>query len=163
LAKAGAKVEAVALEGEFADLADVQIRMSSYEFYRALTYERTRFPKLISDSLTQRIRGGAQVTRAQYVQTHEIAERCRRQLDDIYRDYDILLSPSATGEAPRGLSSTGDPIFGLTWTLMHGPAITVPVFTGPTGLPIGAQVTGPRGSDARTLVTAEWIRRVLTA
>jgi amidase len=162
LSKAGASVEPVELDHEFTALADVQIRMSSYEFYRALTYERMRFPKLISDSLTQRIRGGAQVTRAQYVETHEIAGRCRARLDDIYRDFDVLLSPSAPGEAPRGLASTGDPIFGLTWTLMHGPAITLPVFTGPKGLPIGAQVTGPRGSDAQTLMAAEWIRRALS-
>lgn len=162
LSKAGAKVQSVELEGEFAELADVQIRMSSYEFYRALTYERTRFPQLISDGLMTRIRGGSQVTRAQYEKAHEIADRCRARLDDIYRDYDILLSPSTTGEAPRGLASTGDPIFGLTWTLMHGPAVTIPVFTGPAGLPLGAQVTGPRGSDARTLTAAEWIRRALT-
>jgi Asp-tRNA(Asn)/Glu-tRNA(Gln) amidotransferase A subunit family amidase len=162
LSKAGASVGTVELEGEFAELADVQIRMSSYEFYRALTHERTRYPKLISTSLTQRIQGGAQVTRAQYVETHEIAGRCRARLRDIHRDYDVLLSPSATGEAPRGLDSTGDPIFGLTWTLMHGPAITLPVFSGPKGLPLGAQVTGPSGSDTQTLIIAEWIRRALT-
>lgn len=162
LAKAGAKVEAVALDGEFADLAEVQIRMSSYEFYRSLTFERTRFPKLISETLMSRILGGAQVTRAQYLETHRIAERCRARLNDIYRTHDVLLSPSATGEAPRGLESTGDPIFGLTWTLMLGPAITLPVFTGPRGLPLGAQVTGPPGSDAKTLIAAEWIHRVLT-
>jgi Asp-tRNA(Asn)/Glu-tRNA(Gln) amidotransferase A subunit family amidase len=161
LSKAGASVGTVELEGEFAELADVQIRMSSYEFYRALTHERTRYPKLISTSLAQRIQGGAQVTRAQYVQTHEIASRCRARLRDIHRDYDVLLSPSATGEAPRGLDSTGDPIFGLTWTLMHGPAITLPVFSGPKGLPLGAQVTGPPGSDTQTLIVAEWIRRAL--
>lgn len=161
LSKAGADVREVELDGEFADLAEVQIRMSSYEFYRALTHERTHHPKLISDSLMTRIRGGAQVTRAQYEETHRIAERCRARLDDIYREYDVLISPSATGEAPRGLDSTGEPVFGLTWTLMHGPAITLPVFTGPSGLPLGAQVTGPRGSDAQTLVVAEWIRRAL--
>jgi Asp-tRNA(Asn)/Glu-tRNA(Gln) amidotransferase A subunit family amidase len=109
-----------------------------------------------------RILGGSRVTRIQYEETHEIADRCRARLDDVYRRHDVLLSPSATGEAPRGLESTGDPVFGLTWTLMHGPAITLPVFTGPNGLPLGAQVTGPRGSDARTLVFAEWMRRVLT-
>jgi Asp-tRNA(Asn)/Glu-tRNA(Gln) amidotransferase A subunit family amidase len=133
--------------------------MSSHEFYRALTFERTRFPQLISDSLTTRLRGGARVTRAQYLETHAIAARCRARLDDIYRDYDVLISPSAPGEAPRGLESTGDPLFGLTWTVMHGPAITLPLFTGPAGLPIGLQVTGPRGADARTLIAAEWIRR----
>ena len=161
LAKAGASVAAVELDGEFADLADVQIRMSSYEFYRALTYERTRFPELISDSLAARIEGGRKVTREQYLRTHEIARRSRARLDDIYRDFDVLLSPSALGEAPHGLASTGDPLFGLTWTLMHGPAITLPVFSGPTGLPIGAQITGPRGADAKTLLAAEWVHRAL--
>ena len=162
LAKAGAQIDTVELDGEFAELADVQIRMSSYEFYRALTFERTRHARKISDSLMQRITAGGQVTRAQYVQTHEIAQRCRARLDDVYREYDVLLSPSTTGEAPRGLTSTGDPVFGLTWTLMHGPAVTLPVFTGPAGLPLGAQVTGPRGADARTLVAAEWIHRALS-
>lgn len=162
LARAGAQVADVALEGEFAELAEVQIRMSSYEFCRALTYERTRFPELLSESLTARINGGLAVTRAEYERTHEIADRCRAQLDDIYRDFDILVSPSAPGEAPRGLESTGDPLFGLTWTLMHGPAVTLPVFSGPAGLPIGAQVTGARGSDARTLLAAEWVRRALS-
>jgi len=73
----------------------------------------------------------------------------------------VLISPSAVGEAPAGLESTGDPLFGITWTLMLGPAITLPVFTGPSGLPLGLQVTGPRASDARTLVVAEWIRSAL--
>lgn len=161
LSKAGAHVQAVDLDGEFAELADVQIRMSSYEFYRALTYERTRFAELISESLMGRILSGSRVTRPEYEQTHEIAERCRARLDDVYREYDVLLSPSAPGEAPRGLESTGDPIFGLTWTIMHGPAVTLPVFSGPTGLPLGAQIAGPRGSDARTLICAEWVRQAL--
>jgi Asp-tRNA(Asn)/Glu-tRNA(Gln) amidotransferase A subunit family amidase len=161
LSKAGARVREVELDAEFATLADVQIRVSSYEFYRALTYERTRFPQLISESLTARIRGGSQVTRAQYEEGQALAERCRLRLNDVYREHDVLVSPSAPGEAPAGLESTGDPLFGLTWSLMHGPAITLPVFTGPQGLPMGLQVTGRRGSDARTLLAAEWIRRAL--
>jgi Asp-tRNA(Asn)/Glu-tRNA(Gln) amidotransferase A subunit family amidase len=161
LARAGAHTGEVALESEFAQLAEIQVRMSSYEFYRALTYERTRHPELISDSLMARIRGGASVKRGDYEKTLQTAERCRARLDDVFRDYDVLISPSATGEAPRGLGSTGDPVFGLTGTVMHGPAISLPVFTGPQGLPIGLQVMGPRGSDARTLIAAEWIHRSL--
>jgi Asp-tRNA(Asn)/Glu-tRNA(Gln) amidotransferase A subunit family amidase len=162
LSKAGAHVDEVALDGEFAQLAEIQIRVSSYEFYRALTYERTRFPELISESLMARIRGGSTVKREDYEKAIQTAERCRARLDDIFRECDVLVSPSTTGEAPRGLGSTGDPVFGLTGTLMHGPAISLPVFTGPNGLPIGLQVTGSRGSDARTLVAAEWIHRSLT-
>ena len=161
LARAGAQIEDVELHAEFAQIAEAQVRMSAFEFYRALTYERTRFPQLISESLTARLRGGGGVTRARYDETHALAERCRARLDDIYRNYDVLISPSAVGEAPAGLESTGDPLFGITWTLMLGPAITLPVFTGPSGLPLGLQVTGPRASDARTLVVAEWIRSAL--
>ena len=161
LAKAGAHVNEVALDGQFADLAEAQIRVSSFEFYRALAYERTRFPDLISESLMGRLLAGGRVTRAQYEEAQALAQRCRAMLEDLYREYDVLLSPSTPGEAPKGLESTGDPLFGLTWTLMLGPAVTLPVFTGPSGLPLGAQVTGQQGRDAPTLLAAEWIRRAL--
>lgn len=161
LAQAGARVAEVALDEEFDDLAEAQIRVSAFEFYRALAYERTRFPDLISESLMGRLLAGGRVTRVEYEEAQALAERCRARLADIYRDYDVLLSPSTTGEAPKGLESTGDPLFGLMWTLMLGPAITLPVFTGPSGLPIGAQITGPRGKDAPTLLCAEWVCRAL--
>lgn len=161
LSKDGGHVREVELDPEFGMLAELQVVISSYEFYRALTYERTRFPELISESLTARISGGSHVTREQYENAQDVAHRCRSRLDDVYRGYDVIFAPSACGEAPAGLDSTGDPVFGLTWTLMHGPAVTLPVFTGPGGLPIGLQVAGPRRSDARTLLVAEWIRRAL--
>ncbi len=111
----------MALDGEFADLAEAQIRVSAFEFYRALAYERTKFPELISESLMGRLLAGGCVTRAQYQEAQAMARRCRARLADIYRDYDVLLSPSTTGEAPKGLESTGDPVFGL-----HGPSCWVP-------------------------------------
>jgi Asp-tRNA(Asn)/Glu-tRNA(Gln) amidotransferase A subunit family amidase len=161
LASAGARVAELALDDEFTDLAEAQIKVSSFEFYRALAYERTRFPELISESLMGRLLAGGRVSRAQYEDAQEKARRCRARLADIYRDYDVLLSPSAPGEAPKGLESTGDPLFGLTWTLMLGPAVTVPVFTGPSSLPLGAQIAGPHGRDGLTLLCAEWVRRAL--
>jgi Asp-tRNA(Asn)/Glu-tRNA(Gln) amidotransferase A subunit family amidase len=65
------------------------------------------------------------------------------------------------GEAPQGLESTGDPIFGASWTVLHCPAVSVPAFRGPQGLPIGAQITGPLGRDGSTLLCAEWVHRAL--
>ena len=162
LQQRGAHVEEITLDGEFATLADVQIQLSSFEFFRALTFERTRFPQLISEMLTTRLEGGGRVTREQYEEAHAIAARCRARIEAVYRNVDVLISPSAPSEAPEGLSSTGDPLFGLTWTLMGGPAVTVPAYTGPRGLPIGLQVTGPLGRDAPTLLAAEWIRRALS-
>ena len=99
-----------------------------------------------------RLLAGGRVTRAQYKRRrrrwHFVAAPDLRTSTAITM---CCFSPSTTGEAPRGLESTGDPVFGLSWTLMLGPAVTLPVFTGPSGLPIGAQITGPRAKDALTL------------
>ncbi|MBI3938251.1 MAG: amidase, partial [Betaproteobacteria bacterium] len=161
LSAAGATAARVDFDGDFARLAELQVVVSGFEFYRALSYERARFPELISENLMSRILAGGRVSRAQYEEAMAIIERCRTALDDVFREHDVLVAPSAPGEAPRGLASTGDPVFGLMWTALHTPCVTLPVFTGPAGLPLGLQVIGRRGEDARTLLCAEWIRRTL--
>lgn len=160
VARAGAQVSDVALTGEFATLAETQIIVSSYEFYRALTHERVRFPAMLSASLTARIAAGGNVSRTQYEAAGALAARCRTAIDDLLRDYDVLLAPSAPGEAP-GIDSTGEPIFGLMWTLLHLPCLSLPWGAGPAGLPLGVQVIGRRRGDTALFVTAEWIRRAL--
>jgi Asp-tRNA(Asn)/Glu-tRNA(Gln) amidotransferase A subunit family amidase len=161
LQRAGATVNNVDLDGEFARLVEVQVSISTYEMFRALAYERTRFPDLISEMLMARLLGGGRVTRAQYEEAQAMARRCRARLADLFRDYDALLSPSAMGEAPEGLESTGEPTFGASWTVLHCPAVSVPAFRGPRGLPMGAQITGPFGKDGQTLLAAEWVHRTL--
>ena len=158
---AGARVTRVDLDGEFERLVEVQNTVSSYEMFRALAYERTRFPELISEMLMGRLLRGGRVTRSEYEDAQATARRCRAHLADTFRDYDVLIVPSAMGEAPEGLDSTGDPVFGASWTVMHCPAVTIPVFRGPRGLPMGAQVIGPFGKDGPTLQCAEWIYRAL--
>jgi aspartyl-tRNA(Asn)/glutamyl-tRNA(Gln) amidotransferase subunit A len=37
------------------------------------------------------------------------------------------------------------------------PALSLPLMRGANGLPMGVQLVGPRGSDARLLRTAEWL------
>jgi len=66
--------------------------------------------------------------------------------------------PAAPGEAPRGLEATGNPVFNRIWTLLHVPAVTVPWTSGPHGLPLGVQVIGRVGDDARALACAHWLQ-----
>ena len=74
--------------------------------------------------------------------------------------HDVLLTPSAPGIAPEGLSSTGDPIFNSVWTLLGVPCITYPVARSSKGLPMGIQVIGPIDSDDRLIATTRWMRRI---
>ena len=57
-----------------------------------------------------------------------------------------------------GLQATGDPIFCRIWTLLGVPALNIPCSQGPNGLPVGVQVIGRIGDDARTLAVAEWLQ-----
>ena len=85
----------------------------------------------------------------------------RRMGDGLFSRHDVLITPSAVGEAPKGLDFAGDPVFNSIWTLLHDPCVTIPAHTGPGGLPIGVQVVGPRFGDRATLGAAEWIHRAL--
>ncbi|MGH6919683.1 MAG: amidase family protein, partial [Geminicoccaceae bacterium] len=84
-------------------------------------------------------------------------------LDELFRTYDAILTPAAPGEAPTGLASTGSPVFCTTWTLCGVPAVTLPLLTGASGLPIGVQLVGEKGDDARLLRTARWLIETVRA
>jgi Asp-tRNA(Asn)/Glu-tRNA(Gln) amidotransferase A subunit family amidase len=78
-------------------------------------------------------------------------------LDAVFDEYDAILTPAAPGEAPRGLDSTGNPVFCTLWTYLGTPAITLPLLQGENGMPIGVQLVGRRGNDARLLRAARWL------
>jgi Asp-tRNA(Asn)/Glu-tRNA(Gln) amidotransferase A subunit family amidase len=79
------------------------------------------------------------------------------ELDGIFEEYDAILTPSALGEAPVGLHSTGDPAFCTIWTMCGVPALNLPLMQGPNGMPLGAQLVSYRGDDARLFRTARWL------
>jgi Asp-tRNA(Asn)/Glu-tRNA(Gln) amidotransferase A subunit family amidase len=78
-------------------------------------------------------------------------------LEEAFFAYDAVITPAAAGEAPVGLDHTGDPSFCTLWTYCGVPAVTVPLLQGPNGMPVGVQLVGPRGSDARLLRIANWL------
>ena len=77
--------------------------------------------------------------------------------------YDAILTPPALGTAPKGLASTGDPAFCSVWTLFGMPAITLPLMQGENGLPLGVQLVGRKGYDARLLRTARWLEKKISS
>jgi Asp-tRNA(Asn)/Glu-tRNA(Gln) amidotransferase A subunit family amidase len=84
-------------------------------------------------------------------------------LPAIFEDVDVLLAPSANGEAPRGLGDTGDPNFQAIWTILYVPALTMPTHRGPNGLPVGIQLVAQRHDDRRLFACAHWIWQQLGA
>ena len=78
-------------------------------------------------------------------------------LDEIFDSFDAIITPAAPGEAPADLTQTGDPAFCSIWTLCGVPTITLPLLAGANGMPMGVQLVGPAGDDARLLRTARWL------
>jgi Asp-tRNA(Asn)/Glu-tRNA(Gln) amidotransferase A subunit family amidase len=89
----------------------------------------------------------------------EQARQCRAIVDSLFDGWDAFLTPSTTGEAPRGIETTGSPIFQVMWTLLNTPIATIPGLKGPTGLPVGVQFVGRRGDDRKILELAGWFHR----
>jgi Asp-tRNA(Asn)/Glu-tRNA(Gln) amidotransferase A subunit family amidase len=76
--------------------------------------------------------------------------------EELFARCDAVLTPAVAGTAPK-IDSTGDPAFCTLWTLCGMPALSLPLMTGTNGLPLGVQLVGQRGGDARLLRTARWL------
>jgi len=159
LAAKGARL--VDLELDFPELDAAASTILVYEMARALAYEITNHRARVSPMLLERVDSGATMPYAQYAKAMAYAADCRRRLRDLAGGADAILTPSATGEAPLGLGSTGNTAMNRLWTLLHGPCVTVPAGDGPAGLPMGIQIVGLPGEDARTLAVAKWVEGAL--
>ncbi|MFL5265180.1 MAG: amidase [Stellaceae bacterium] len=156
LGAAGAMMREVTLTP--ADILDHHRRIFEFEAARNYAYEYEVHGGQLSEALRDGLlaRGRALPLPA-YIEAIETAEAFRRNLDDLFTDLDVLLAPSAVGEAPEGLGSTGDARFNAIWTLAWTPCVTLPAGNGRKGLPLGVQLVGPRFRDEALLDATAWV------
>ena len=149
----------------FAGLADAQRVVQLFETARALGAELQYRSDLLSAKLADLIDEGRAVGADAYVAAIKAGRDCAASIDTLFGDADVLLAPSAPGEAPHGLGSTGDPLFNRPWHLLGVPQVNVPVprslAHGESGLPLGLQVVARPGDDARALAAARWVEQQL--
>jgi len=110
----------------------------------------------LSESLRGQLARGREIRALDY---HKALARIPKLIDgfdEIFARYDAVMTPAAAGTAPA-MATTGDPAFCTLWTLCGFPALSLPLMSGANGLPLGVQIVGPRGDDARLLRTARWL------
>ena len=161
LAAAGAQTVEITLPAKYAQLVEAQTAIMFAEQAQSLAHERLSCWTNLSPKLQGILEAGLKVTVARYDTAQALARNCRRTLGTVFADCAVLLAPSAPGAAPSGLGMTGDPVFNRMWTLLHTPCVNIPVAATANGLPVGLQVVGPVGSDARTLAAAYWLHHTL--
>jgi amidase len=142
------------LPAAFEALAEARTVINPFERARAMAHEWNTSRDLISPGLTAQIEKGLSIPHARYTASLQRMKECRDLIPGIFGDADILLAPCVTGEAPKGLDRTGEPMFQEFWTALHVPAITTPTHRGPSGLPVGIQLIARHYEDETLLACA---------
>lgn len=157
LTAAGVAVDEIELPDDFAGFLDAQADVLRYDAARVFAFERTRHRELLSASGLKELDYGWALPRPRYLEAQALIARCRVLFAEAIAPFDCLLSAAAAGEAPRGLHDTGEAMFNRLTSGLHVPCITLPGFSGPNGLPVGIQLIGGFGDDARLLSVAGWM------
>jgi len=151
--QSGIQIEVTDL-GRLTDIADIAARhmdMISCEVAREHVRQGwfERFAPLYRPRTAKIIREGLNVEHDRLEEGRNSMFELRRRLDRLMIELkiDALAAPSAPGEADPGLASTGSPAMNLPWTHAGMPVISLPVGTGPNGLPLGLQLVGRHGQD----------------
>jgi len=153
----GKACDEVALPSEFdAAIGDHRTIMHA-DLARFLAGYMDRGEDKISDVLRGMIDDGKTVRAVDYNASVDRIAPLADWIESLCDDYDAIVTPAACGEAPLGLDATGDPVFCTTWTYLGVPALTLPLMEGENAMPVGIQLVGPRGDDARLLRTANWL------
>jgi Asp-tRNA(Asn)/Glu-tRNA(Gln) amidotransferase A subunit family amidase len=161
LAASGATLAEVVLPRQFADLTPRLMTLIGFEAARTFAHEWHTDRDRIGPNLQALIETGLETPYEEYIAACRFGAACRAELAALFEGSDVLLTVSAKGEAPEGLSSTGDTRFQSMWTFLHVPCITLPTARGPNGLPVGIQLVGPFHGDDTLLAQARWAADLL--
>ncbi|HXV78258.1 MAG TPA: amidase, partial [Candidatus Binatia bacterium] len=154
----GSQVEEIELFPSAGDAWEWHQTIMAAEMAHNLEREWTNGRDRLSEQLRAQIARGREGRAADYLRALSRIASVHGSFVELFEQrYDAIVTPAATGAAPKSLSSTGDPSFCTLWTLCGMPCVTLPLLQSAAGLPIGVQLVGPRYGDARLLRTARWL------
>lgn len=160
LQRAGVSLRYIDIAGMLATLADAAHIVMCYEGAR---FHRPRYEEhgeKLGD-LAAMVRFGLAIAESEYDEARRHIDACRQKVTELYKATPVILVPAATGPAPAGFASTGDPAMNAPWTALGTPAISIPMPVG-RALPLGLQLTAAHGEDGLLLRTAVHVAKMLS-
>jgi Asp-tRNA(Asn)/Glu-tRNA(Gln) amidotransferase A subunit family amidase len=168
LRAAGYQVREVMALDDIVEVNRRQVTVNLVELARTHETWFDRYADRYRPQTAKAIRDGRSIDAASYAAARDGVHAFRRTLPAQMADtgIDIWICPSATGPAPRGLDTTGNPVMSVPWTQAGLPALSLPagaVARDPSGpaLPVGLQCVGRPGADERLLAWAQGIAAAL--
>ncbi len=153
----GDSVAEIELGPSFARAIDMHRTIMEVEMAHNLRRDYEKGGDRLSAVLRQLIERGRGYAAVDYAAAVAAIPALNTALDPVFDEFDAVLTPAAPGEAPKGLESTGNPIFCTSWTYLGTPAVTLPLLRSAAGMPLGVQLVARRDNDARLLRTARWL------
>jgi Asp-tRNA(Asn)/Glu-tRNA(Gln) amidotransferase A subunit family amidase len=135
-------------EDAIRDAGTLSRKINAWEFRWPLnTYARDLGVEGLSQAMRTRLKEAEVMTLEDYQNLLIDRIRCRDIYARLASISDACITLAATGPAPVGLASTGDPTFAIPGSLLGVPAVSMPLFQ-IDGLPLGLQVLGFNQRDA---------------
>ena len=131
------------------------------EMAKCYRHYQSRAGETLSDELKEALEQGMKISAFEYLTALDWIKVLTAGLEELFARCDALVTPAAPSFAPKDLETTGNPIFNSLWTLCGTPAVALPLFEAENGMPMGIQLVGPRGGDARLLRTARWLEHTI--
>jgi amidase len=163
LRAAGHRVVDLPMPAALQPVARLQRLVMAYDMDKALGHERRAHESKLSSIMKTYLDEGRGTSARSYDTAMATTRELMRDIDAIFDTADVILSPSAAGEAPKGLHATGDPAFNRVWSQLQLPCLTLPAGKGPNGLPVGVQLAARPGQDALLLAVAAAVEAALAA
>ena len=121
-----------------------------------------RGANVISQTFHDLVAEGRKVTATRYLAARDEAEALATIIEGLFLNHSAIITPASIGVAPKGLQSTGNPLFCSLWTMTGLPSLSLPLLEGEEGLPLGVQLVGARGDDGRLLRHANWLVKTVS-
>ncbi len=159
----GDHVERFPAPESFAQFLADQLTIHTYEFARNLDGNPAIAPKNTDDILKKMLVHGRAVTSDAYTEAIARVSSAEAYFKGFFNDYDAILCPASLGIAPLlSENTTGDAVCQKIWTLSGLPTLSLPLFEGENGLPMGLQLVGAQEEDDRLFRTAHWLEKTLS-
>jgi len=151
------KVDEIELPEGFTKIPDWHKIIMESDMARSFSEEYKKSKNKLSDKIIEAIERGMKYTSVEYKDALSKIDVANTYFNQFFHDYDAILTPSANGEAPKGLKSTGNPIFSTIWTYCGMPSISLPLLQGKNSLPVGVQLVSSLFDDERLFRNASWL------
>jgi len=163
LRQAGATIEEVIPPPSFATIFDNGRIIMAVEAADSHRENFAKYKDKYRAGIRKFIEDGQATDSADFERALQLRLQQRSEMELLLHRADALLTPSITGPAPHGLSSTGNPVMQGPWTIMGVPSISLPSGLSQSGLPLAIQLAGPPKAEDRLLSVARWCESVLKA